>query len=97
MSILSILGENKFWNTEDSGCGPAHHNVRVGTHARRGTHGIMAHSGFGAMSLVIDGKKYMLPAAALKKDGTVKKAWASIVAARDTQALLAKGATIAVA
>ena len=95
MSILSILGENKFWNVKDSGAGMAHHNIRcTGAHSKR-TSGIMANSGFGAMSLIIDGKKYVLPASALKKDGCVKKSWAGIVAARDTCALLKKGAVLA--
>lgn len=93
MSILSILGENKFWNIDNSGM--AHHNVRGIARSNHGTHGVMANSGFGAVALVINGQKYMLPASALKKDGTVKKSWAGIVAARDTQALLSKGAMLA--
>lgn len=94
MSILSFLGDNQFWNVKDSGAGMAHHNVRGNIRSSK-SHSIMAHSGFGSMSLIIDGKKYMLPAAALKKDGCVKKSWASIVSARDTQALLSKGAVLA--
>lgn len=94
MNILSVLGQNKFWRIEDAGSGMAHHNVRVNVKASR-SHSIMAHSGFGSMSLIIDGQKYVLPAKALKKDGCVKKSWASIVSARDTEALLSKGAVLA--
>jgi len=95
MSILSILGENKFWNVKDMGAGMAHHNVKVSGRGSHSTSGVMANSGFGAVTLVIDGKKYMLPAKALKKNGCVKKSWAGIVAARDTSALLSKGAILA--
>ena len=95
MSILNILGENKFWNTKDSGAGMAHHNIRcTGAHSSR-TSGIMANSGFGAVALVINGQKYVLPASAIRKNGTVKKAWAGIVAAQDVQALVKKGAILA--
>lgn len=98
MNILSAVkefGENKFWNIKDAGCGMAHHNVRVMSRGSHGTSGVMAHSGFGAISLVIDGKKYMLPAKALRKDGCVKKSWAGIVAMRDTKELLKRGAILA--
>lgn len=95
MSILSILGENKFWNVKDSGAGMAHHNIRcTGAHSKR-TNGVMANTGFGSVSLVIDGQKYVLPAKALKKNGCVKKSWAGIVSARDTKALLSRGAILA--
>ena len=95
MNILSAIGNNKFWNIKDSGCGMAHHNLRVMTRGMHGTCGVMAHSGFGAVSLVIHGKKYMLPASAIKKNGCVKQFWRDIVVSRDTKALLKKGAVLA--
>lgn len=93
MNILEILGSNKFWNIE-GGAGMAHHNVRGNIRSSK-SHGIMAHSGFGSMSLVINGQKYTLPMSALKKDGCIKQSWKAAVTNQDTEALLSKGAVLA--
>lgn len=93
MNILSVLGQNKFWNVE-GGSGMAHHNVRGNIRSSR-SHGIMAHSGFGAMNLVINGQRYTLPMSALRKDGAIKKSWKAAVNSQDTKALLSRGAVLA--
>jgi len=94
MSILSFLGDNQFWNVE-GGSGMAHHNVRGVARSSHGTHGIMAHSGFGSMSIIINGQKYTLPMNALRKDGTIKQSWKAAVNSQNAKALLSKGAVLA--
>lgn len=91
-SILNFLGTNKFWNI--SGAGMAHHNVRANVKASR-SHSVMAHSGFGSMSIIIGDQKVVLPMSALKKDGCVKQSWKTAVNSQDTKALLSRGAVLA--
>lgn len=94
MNILSVLGSNKFWNVEGAGAGMAHHNAKCSGRSSR-SYGIMRNSGFGAMSLIIDGKKYVLPAKALKKDGCVRKSWKDAVRNCDVDELISMGAVMA--
>ena len=94
MNILSFLGDNQFWNVKDSGAGMAHHNVRGNIRSSK-SHSIMAHSGFGSMSIIIGGQRIVLPMSALKKDGCIKKSWKAAVTNQDAQALLSKGAVLA--
>ena len=78
---------------QTSGAGMAHHNVSTNGAVTHTTAGIMANTGFGPLTVTVNGIKYTLPNTAVTNAGLIKKAWKKVIASKDAATLTKKGAT----
>lgn len=79
---------------QTSGAGMAHHNAMSRGHRIHSTAGVMANTGFGRVTVTINGERYALPENAVRMDGVIKKAWQKVLAMKNGSAIVEKGAVI---
>lgn len=77
---------------QTSGAGMAHHNIPASGVRTHSTAGIMSNTGFGPLTITVNGIKYTLPNTAVTNAGLIKKAWQKVIASKDAAALVKKGA-----
>lgn len=81
-----------FNSFQTSGAGMAHHNIPTNGVRTHSTAGIMANTGFGPLTVTVNGIRYTLPNAAVTNAGLIKKAWQKVIASKNAAALTKKGA-----